>query len=148
MNPRPVLPLKRRKITLIILLCAVTFLLGLFAVFAFYRSAVIGTPASQVPPRLGIVVDQTMRVIYVEEGGAADVGGIEEGDILKRLNKRDLSAPQQARKALNRVDLSQKVTLILTRGNKEMTFEIQPAPIKGVQGAKTPTPVPPDFMYF
>lgn len=136
------------KIVAVVLTCVITFIVGIFVFAGCYQLAVTGNPASGPAPSLGIVVDKDMRVVYVEKGGAADLGGVKQGDILKKLNKRELTVPAQARKVFNRADVSQKVTLILTRDNKEITLEIQPAPVKGVQGAKTPTPVPPDLMYF
>jgi hypothetical protein len=54
----------------------------------------------------------------------------------------------RARNVFNRTDTSQKVTLVLTRDSNEIKLQLQPTPIKGVPGAKTLTPVPPDLFDF
>lgn len=109
--------------------------------------AVTGVPAD-MPSSLGVILDQEMRVVFVETGGAADAGGVKTGDILKKLDDRELTTPNQARNVFHRADALKPITLVLLCDDIEITIRVQPAPIEGVPGVKTPTPVPADHTYF
>lgn len=104
--------------------------------------------ALEPAPVLGVVVNRKMQVVYVEKGGAADKGGLQEGDILKIVNSKSVSQPNAAREAFYSINSSRKSTLIILRGGQEITLEIRPAPPPSRAGQATPTPVPQDMTYF
>lgn len=72
---------------------------------------------SAVPPRIGLVVDKELVVVYVEKESPAEASGVHVGDKVQLLDKRELSTGMQAKRVFNRADASQKITLTILRDN-------------------------------
>lgn len=103
-------------------------------------------------PELGIVADQKFKVLYVVPGGAADLAGMKKGDIIKAINAQELASNKKSMKTIEKIkrtaSTTQSISLILTRGKREIKLEIQPAHNGGSLGAPTSTPVPTGMYYF
>jgi S1-C subfamily serine protease len=107
-------------------------------------------------PQFGLVLDKEMRVIDVEEGGAADEAGVWVGDVLTALNGDPLSSLDSlaevgaAFRAVGERALlpeAAPASVTVRRGGSEETIEIVPAASPARPGQPTPTAVPADQQY-
>lgn len=108
----------------------------------------VTTVIDYAAPELGIVVDSQLKIIQIESKSAAEQGGLQKGDVLEMVNDIQIIHPSNAFRAFHARKPSQKTTLVILRGGKEITLEILPTSRSGSPGALTPTPVPPDMTYF
>lgn len=112
--------------------------------------------ALEPAPQFGIVLDREMRVIDVEEGGAADRAGVRVGDVLTMLNGDPLSSLDSLAEVGaafaavgERALLPDAAPASVTerRGGREETITIVPAAPPARPGQPTPTAVPADERY-
>lgn len=107
-------------------------------------------------PQFGLVLDKEMRVIDVEEGGAAEKAGVQVGDVLTELNGEALapldSLPQvdaafelAAERTMRRG--AAPASLAVRRNGAATRIEIMPGPPPDRRGQPTPTAVPEDEQY-
>ena len=67
---------------------------------------------------LAVVVDQA-------EGAAADVG-IQQGDIILRINDIDITSPQQYAEVVKELDKSRPVVLLVSRDQQSQWVIVKP----------------------
>jgi S1-C subfamily serine protease len=144
----------RRRWALLGAIALVTGILVAFVSASLFNQGPVETQGhmvvlqSEAAPQLGIVVDKKLRVVDVVEGGAADRAGVKKGDILKKINERQISNAAGARKIFIQLQASESIALSVKRGSKDLSFDITPDVPQVTSGAPTPTAVPPDMMYF
>jgi S1-C subfamily serine protease len=107
-------------------------------------------------PEFGIVVDGDMRVVDLERGSAAELAGIQRGDVILRLEGIPLTLPAQARQTA--VDLfssrpGKDITVTINRGGQSTSVQVIPAPRADKGGSSenpvpTATPVVEPYTYF
>lgn len=136
------------QIVQVIALCSTAFAVGVgIFLTGCLQIDFTGLPAKSAP-RVGIVVDKQMRVVFVEKESPAETAGVQKGDILKGFNKRNFAAASEGMNIISKADFSKPITLKFLRGAQDITLEVEPLPLVGTKGAPTPTPVPSDLTYF
>jgi S1-C subfamily serine protease len=110
----------------------------------------------------GLVVDNQMRVVYVEPGGGADQAGLKAGDVLRSmagvmLRPGDPQSLQEARVAAAALqpsppEASITVPFTVERNGSSLDLTVAPAPPgarnTSDQPLPTATPVLPPYDYF
>lgn len=102
------------------------------------------TSSSLKPGRvLGVVVDETMLVLEVEPKSAAEVAGIQKGDVLQSIdNAAFLEARDNIKEMIGHYsDEDKPMQLTLRRDGKALVVEVRPLPMQIQFVDMTPTPV-------
>jgi membrane-associated protease RseP (regulator of RpoE activity) len=85
-----------------------------------------------------------LQVIAVTPGSPAAEAGIEPGDILMRIDSRNLKVPDDLTTAELFMQSGRPVEVVLDRGGRTiMTFQMEPAPTPGTSAPLLLTGVPP-----
>ncbi|MDR1273609.1 MAG: trypsin-like peptidase domain-containing protein [Odoribacteraceae bacterium] len=96
--------------------------------FGTVRRALLGVSMSEITPELARELNLTdMNGIYVHEaipGGAARKAGLEKGDIIKSINGIAVGTAPAFHGQLAKYNPGTRVTLSVSRGNKEKDFEV------------------------
>ncbi len=56
-------------------------------------------------------------VIQVESGSRGEVAGIQQGDVIKEINRRPVSTPKEVKKQMEKVKSGDTVQMLLKRAN-------------------------------
>jgi len=89
------------------------------------------TPAPEEPDTLGLAFTETpdrvlgARVQGVERGSAADDAGIENGDVVRRINQKPIGSPGDAMQELRRLAPGRTAFLLVWREGREILVEIR-----------------------
>lgn len=149
------LSLANNRTTLLLVLALVGLvLLGFGAFLATTQTGIlyISSVEDGPSPQLGIVLDKHLNVVYVEKSSAAELAGIQQGDILKKLGNTKLTNPNQARQTFSRADKANQIAVVVKRNQRKVKLKIPsppyPSAARGGGPMSTATPVPPDLMYF
>ncbi len=108
---------------------------------------------SRGSPTLGLTLDETLQVIDVQRGSAAEQAGIQRGDVLAKIESTPLEAGTPASTLLtlaqNLISQTQQaVPLTLQRGGQEIVISVLPMVPASMPNQPTPTAVPADQVYF
>ena len=113
--------------------------------------------ASYAAPGLGIVIDEKMQVVNVESGSAAELAGVQIGDLLQSLDGISFATEREKVRytvATSRtideekgqyMPLDKPLQLLLIRKGETMTLPITPGGTGRPGDGPTPTPVWPPF---
>jgi membrane-associated protease RseP (regulator of RpoE activity) len=99
-------------------------------------------------PNFGVVIDETLKVLRVEDGSTAEKAGVQIGDRIVRIRDTAIMSPEQARQVLYSRNLRQPIAFEFERQGKSIMFETVLERREGSPGASTVTPVPPNLFYF
>jgi S1-C subfamily serine protease len=106
-------------------------------------------------PVIGIVIDDTMTVLYVEPGSGAQAAGILAGDVIRDINGLELAQNIQAAKnAIGSAQPGQKIEVRGESAGQPFAVEVEPrapqlaAPLSQENPPPTGTPViaPDDYL--
>ncbi len=88
----------------------------------------LGITSVSVTPALaaayGLPVSRGVLVVDVESGGPADQAGIQPGDIIVRLDDRDISSTDDLQAALSTHQPGDEVTLVVNRNGRELSLRV------------------------
>jgi len=70
------------------------------------------------------IIEDGVLIIEVIKGGAADVSGIKEGDILLSLNNIEIDSPYNIREQISRYNPGDIITCEIKRENKKQIFNL------------------------
>ncbi|MFH1935114.1 MAG: PDZ domain-containing protein [Pseudomonadota bacterium] len=56
-------------------------------------------------------------VIQVESGSKGEIAGIQQGDVIKEINRRPVSTPQEVKKQMEEIKSGDTVQMLLKRAN-------------------------------
>jgi len=92
-----------------------------------------------------VIASAGVQVESVLPGGAAQAGGVKDGDVLKKLNGQDLTTIEQLQDALRKLYAGDKIALVVGREGKDVEIKdlaLQAAPPAAAAVAPAPTPAP------
>jgi S1-C subfamily serine protease len=130
----------------------VVFLLGIWIAGCDGANSTSSHPigdASMPAPVLGIVVDQSMIVLHVEPGSAAEQIGIQRGDLIDAVEGIVVATNREAvRDTIRMAKANQKLHLKIRRSGMELALEVVPSSPAARPNQPTPTPVllPQDYL--
>ncbi len=105
----------------------------------------------EIPPQLGVVVDQNLMIIDIEHGSAAEQAGLQVGDIIKVLGTAVVTSPVTAMQTAHQTFSSMKpgdaVQIVLSRKGQELNIKAHLS-VPSHPGQPTPTAVPEGYTYF
>ena len=110
----------------------------------------------QSAPEFGVVVDRSMRVVDLVKGGAAELAGIQRGDVILQIDGTRLTSSVQARQVAMELLTShpgKAVSVAIDRGGQSVLLQVLPASqADGGDSRDNPvptvTPVLDPFTYF
>ena len=81
-------------------------------------------------PRLGLRIEDTedskgARVLYVEEGSAAEKAGIKKDDIINKIDTTAVLDTDDARRALGELGDKENFSINVQRGGSPVTVEVK-----------------------
>ena len=79
----------------------------------------------QSDSRQGGSADEGVMVTAIESESPAAAAGLHRGDIITRVDDRDVSSPQELRQALQRIGAGQEATLEVLRGSRQMILNVR-----------------------
>lgn len=117
--------------------------------------------ASEAGFTLGVITDQTGRVVDVEAGSAAQQAGVQKGDVLIALDDVPVAPALDAASAggevridhaqlhslQNKIAAGKAMNVMVQRDGQQVNLDITPARRQGQPDQPTPTAVPPDHLY-
>lgn len=77
----------------------------------------------EIAKAMGISVEQGALVAKVEKGSSAEKAGVKEGDIIVKLNGRDIHSAVELRNSVGMMGIGTSVTLEIIRSGKHQTLE-------------------------
>jgi membrane-associated protease RseP (regulator of RpoE activity) len=98
-------------------------------------------------PVLGVVVDDTLQILDVDEGGVAARAGLQRGDVISGLGDQAPASPAAAKQLFASFQEGATVSIAVRRAGQQRTVPVQVMRPTGRPGAPTPTPVPQPLMY-
>ncbi len=79
----------------------------------------------QSDSRQGGSADEGVMVTAIDSESLAAEAGLRRGDIITRVDDRDVSSPQELRQALQRIGAGQEATLEVLRGSRQMMLNVR-----------------------
>ena len=72
----------------------------------------------EIARHLGYSEDEKgVVVIQVESGSKGELAGIQQGDVIKEINRRPVSTPKEVKKQMEKVKSGDTVQMLLKRAN-------------------------------
>lgn len=98
---------------------------------------------------IGVIVDENIKVLEVESRSAAELAGVQVGDVLDSLEGISFKDREKVKAKIHEPMDGKRFKLKLRRNDENIEVDISPAPPAFVPaGNNTPTPVLPPQDYF
>jgi PDZ domain-containing secreted protein len=107
-------------------------------------AAFLGVQTEEITPELkqerNLNADEGVLVVSVVPDSPAAQAGLRKGDVITKLNNKDMMNPDDLRNAIARMRAGQEVNLEVLRGNnhRQLTAQLEQSPDFGMQGQQPP----------